>query len=103
VKSDFNGDGKADILWQNSSTGERLIWLMNGTTYTSTVNLGFVATSLSITGSSDFNGDGKSDILLQNSSTGERLIMAHERHRVSIQCQFGIRGDILEHHWFERL
>ena len=27
---DFNGDGKADILWQNSD-GTPAIWLMNGT------------------------------------------------------------------------
>ena len=27
---DFNGDGKADILWQNSD-GTPVIWLMNGT------------------------------------------------------------------------
>jgi hypothetical protein len=74
AKSDFNGDDKADILWQNTSTGQRVIWLMNGTTLTSAVNLGFVATSWSIAGSNDFNGDGKSDILWQNKSTGERLI-----------------------------
>jgi hypothetical protein len=46
--SDFNGDGKSDILWQNSSTGQRLIWLMNGTTHTSNVSLGTVATSWNI-------------------------------------------------------
>jgi hypothetical protein len=74
ARGDFNGDGKADILWQNSSTGQRLIWLMSGTTHTSNVSLGIVATSWSIAGSSDFNGDGKADILWQNSSTGQRLI-----------------------------
>jgi glucose/arabinose dehydrogenase len=74
AKSDFNGDDKADILWQNTSTGQRGIWLMNGTTLTSAVNLGFVATSWSIAGSSDFNGDGKPDILWQNTSTGQRVI-----------------------------
>jgi FG-GAP-like repeat len=74
ARGDFNGDGKADILWQNNSTGQRVIWIMNGTIYQSLVNLGTVATSWSITGSSDFNGDGKADILWQNSSTGQRLI-----------------------------
>jgi FG-GAP-like repeat len=73
-RSDFNGDGKADILWQNSSTGERSIWIMNGTTYAGSVSLPMVPTSWSIAGSSDFNGDGKADILWQNSSTGERSI-----------------------------
>src|SRR6266487_1444584 len=73
-RSDFNGDAKADILWQNSSTGQRVIWLMNGTTHQSTVNLGTVPTTWSIVGSGDFNGDAKADILWQNSSTGQRLI-----------------------------
>src|SRR6266487_1510599 len=73
VKSDFNGDGKADILWQNTS-GARAIWLMNGTTFGSSVSLGTVAISWNIAGSGDFNGDSKADILWQNSSTGQRLI-----------------------------
>jgi hypothetical protein len=29
---DFNADGKSDILWRNTSTGENAIWLMNGFT-----------------------------------------------------------------------
>jgi hypothetical protein len=32
---DFNGDGKADILWRNSTTEQVYIWLMNGNTLTS--------------------------------------------------------------------
>jgi len=31
---DFDGDGKADILWRNSSSGLNAIWLMNGTNST---------------------------------------------------------------------
>jgi peptidyl-prolyl cis-trans isomerase A (cyclophilin A) len=38
-KTDFNGDFRSDILWQNSSTGQRSIWLMNGTVRASIVNL----------------------------------------------------------------
>jgi glucose/arabinose dehydrogenase len=73
IKSDFNGDSSADILWQHSS-GARAIWLMNGTTHTSSVSLGSVATSWNIVGSGDFNGDRKADILWQNTSTGQRLV-----------------------------
>ncbi|MBF0565842.1 MAG: DUF1566 domain-containing protein, partial [Nitrospirae bacterium] len=29
--SDFDGDGKSDILWQNSTTGEVVVWFLNGT------------------------------------------------------------------------
>lgn len=28
---DFNGDGKSDILWRDSTTGEVYVWLINGT------------------------------------------------------------------------
>ena len=64
---DFNGDGKSDILWQNT-TAQPAIWLMNGTNAT----FGGAAGSFNpgpswhIKGTGDFNGDGKSDILWQS-------------------------------------
>ena len=45
---DFDGDGSPDILWTNTTTGERLIWLMNGTTFSSSVYLGNVGTQWQI-------------------------------------------------------
>ena len=41
---DFNGDHKTDIVWQNNVTGQRLVWLMDGTSRLSTVNLGTLST-----------------------------------------------------------
>ncbi|MGZ8269479.1 MAG: hypothetical protein ACXW20_18645, partial [Burkholderiales bacterium] len=29
---DYDGDGKADVLWRNMSTGDNAIWLMDGAT-----------------------------------------------------------------------
>ena len=29
---DFNGDGKPDIVWRNTSTGQNAIWYMDGAT-----------------------------------------------------------------------
>ena len=29
---DYNGDGKADILWHHATLGEVWVWLMDGTT-----------------------------------------------------------------------
>ena len=71
---DFNGNGKPDILWQNSMTGERAVWLMNGTVRASIVNLPYVPPQWHIAGAGDFNGNGKPDILWQNSMTGERAV-----------------------------
>jgi hypothetical protein len=30
--ADYDGDGKTDLLWRNSSTGENYLYLMDGTT-----------------------------------------------------------------------
>ncbi len=42
---DFNGDGKSDILWRNSSTGQDAMFLMNGLTLTSLTFLNTVQDS----------------------------------------------------------
>ena len=74
VPADFNLDGHADLLWQNTTTGERTLWLMNGTSRTSVVSLGIVGTDWSIAGAGDLNADGNPDILWQNLATGERTL-----------------------------
>jgi phospholipase/lecithinase/hemolysin len=62
---DFNGDGKADLLWRNTN-GDTSIWLMNGTQITSAVDLGVIPASWSVAATGDFNGDGNGDILWRN-------------------------------------
>ena len=67
---DFNGDGRADILWRNVS-GQISAW-------TGTANGGFadnggvvsqvVSNAWKIQGTGDFNGDGRDDILWRNVS-----------------------------------
>ena len=69
---DFNGDGGADILWQNTS-GEAVIWEMNGTSMIGSGSLGNPGPSWHAGRTGDFNGDGRSDILWQNTS-GEVVV-----------------------------
>jgi hypothetical protein len=73
LTTDFNGDGKSDILWQ-SNQGQAAVWLMNGSTPLSeplvAQNPG---PSWQVIGSGDFNGDGLADILWQ-SNQGQAAI-----------------------------
>jgi hypothetical protein len=32
---DYNGDGRSDIVWRNNTSGQVVIWLMNGTSVSS--------------------------------------------------------------------
>jgi hypothetical protein len=72
---DFNGDGKTDILWRNKSTGQDVVWFMNGVTYSSYAWL-LEVTDLNweIVGTDDFNGDGKTDILWRDKTTGQNIV-----------------------------
>src|SRR5205807_1709297 len=68
---DFNGDGKADIVWQNSAAGICSIWLMDGTTKNNVVDLArHIPAEWRIAAIADFDGDGKPDIVWQNSVSG---------------------------------
>ncbi len=74
---DLDGDGRADLLWWNSSTGQVYAMLMNGASVTAQ---GFVYTepntAWSIAAVGDFAGSGKSNQLLwRNGSTGQLYLM----------------------------
>jgi len=72
---DFNGDGKPDVLFQNSD-GTMAVWYMNGVNlssgeYLSPSNPG---ANWKVAGLTDQNNDGKPDILFQNSADGSLAI-----------------------------
>ncbi|HLH87323.1 MAG TPA: VCBS repeat-containing protein [Xanthobacteraceae bacterium] len=62
---DFNGDGKADIVFQ-SIDGTPQIWTMNGATVTSETTLANPGATWRAVGTGDFTGTGQSDIVFQN-------------------------------------
>jgi FtsP/CotA-like multicopper oxidase with cupredoxin domain len=72
---DFNGDGKVDILWRNGTSGENVLWYMNGVTFVSyEFLLSATDPNWDIAGTGDFNGDGKVDILWRNGTSGENVV-----------------------------
>jgi hypothetical protein len=73
---DFNGDGKADLLWRYYRIGEgqgtTIIWYMDGATIMSQDRPYLISdTDWRIDGTGDFDGDGKTDILWRYYGAGE--------------------------------
>jgi hypothetical protein len=71
---DFNGDCLSDILWYNTSSGQVVNWLVNGTSVIGGGSPGSVPPPWAIVGQRDFNGDGFADILWRNGTTGQAVI-----------------------------
>ena len=71
---DFNGDGKDDLLWENSTSNLIEVWDMNGLTPQSFgAAISTVGPAWKAMGVADVNADTHPDILWWNSSTGQML------------------------------
>ncbi|MFZ4409136.1 MAG: FG-GAP repeat domain-containing protein, partial [Paracraurococcus sp.] len=62
---DFNGDGRADILWRYS-TGLTAVWEMDGSSVLGGGTVADVSLDWQVANTGDFDGDGRSDILWRN-------------------------------------
>ena len=73
IQSDLSGDRKSDIVWRHATTGQNIVWFMNGGTRTSVGTITTVDANWTVAGVGDFNGDAKADILWRK-NTGEDVI-----------------------------
>jgi hypothetical protein len=64
--TDFDGNGKIDIVQRNNVTSESRVWLMNGTAFLGSADLPRPNTSWQLVGVGDFNADGRADQLFRN-------------------------------------
>jgi hypothetical protein len=75
--ADFDLDRRTDILWRHASSGENVVWFMNGTDLVSgtfTTPAALADTRWQMVGTGDFDRDGWSDILWRHDESGENVV-----------------------------
>ncbi|HZH44641.1 MAG TPA: FG-GAP-like repeat-containing protein [Lysobacter sp.] len=83
VTSDFDGDGRSDLYWRHSLSGNNDIWFLNGAALVSAATVSRLAdVRWNAAGLGDFNGDGKADVLWRHATSGELLIHHMDGTRV---------------------
>jgi glucose/arabinose dehydrogenase len=72
VRGDVDGDGRADLFWQNGASGATGVWLMEGVALRSTQLFtdALADTSWRLVGTHDLDGDGQTDLLWHHLTQG---------------------------------
>jgi hypothetical protein len=70
VRNDVDGDGRADLLWRNTSTQQTALWFMNGTAAPETAAAHVVHPDWNPAVAGDWEADGRADFFWHKPSTG---------------------------------
>lgn len=82
---DTNGDGYADLIWQNQSDGALVVWSMKGKDIIAShfLSVDHVSdTNWHIRGVGDADGDGEADLIWQNDADGRLAIWLLDDYNV---------------------
>ena len=87
---DFNRDGKPDLVWQNATTRQAVVWYLGGAQGNLSQGWSWLsaagAPGWRLAGAGDFNGDGTPDLVWQNDSS----------RQVVVWYMGGAQGDVFQ-------
>ena len=78
IGADFNGDSRPDLIWQNASTRQAMVWYMGGSQGAAVQGSNWLSQAgvpdWRIVGARDFNGDGGPDLVWQHDGTWDVVV-----------------------------
>jgi len=74
--ADFDGNGRADLLWQNVTTGQLVVWIMDGAVRVGSATIGAAAPDATwqVQAAGDLDGDGHPDLVWRQDGTGALMV-----------------------------
>jgi hypothetical protein len=66
--------GQADLIWENTTTGEHSIWIMRNGVLAYSITLPTIPIQWHVAAAADFLGTGQTDLVWENTTTGEHSI-----------------------------
>src|SRR5205823_1108096 len=73
--ADLDGDGNVDILFQNASNGDVIVWYMIGASFRSYAYITYGnSVAWAVEAVMDTNNDTNADLIWRNSSTGDVIV-----------------------------
>ncbi|WP_313497484.1 FG-GAP-like repeat-containing protein [Pseudoxanthomonas mexicana] len=95
---DFNNDGKADLYWRNTTTGQNWMWTMDGVRPSRVTYVHYEPNQAwKVVNSGDYNGDGYMDLFWRNTSTGQTYV--HLMQNTSILAASGMSTAVPNMSW----
>ncbi len=99
---DFDADGRADILWRNTTSQKLVIWTMNG--YQKIGNIipspdQAADANWEVAAAADFNGDNNRDLLWYNQTSGKIVLWFMDAAVVRITGQFTNPASVGNNNW----
>ena len=98
---DFDGNGKADLLWRQNATGALSVWSMDGATVNSGPSVIYQGNliqpdaSWGIAAIGDFGGDGNADVLWRQSATGALALWQMNGNTVNSSGAVTYQGNVV--------
>ncbi len=99
---DFDADGKADILWRNTTSQKLVIWTMNGHAKIGNIipsPAQAVDANWEVAAAADFNGDDHRDLLWYNQTSGKIVLWFMDASVVRITGQFTNPATVGNNNW----
>ena len=99
---DFDADGKADILWRNTTSQKLVVWTMNGSAKIGNIIPSpdqAVDANWEVAAAADFNGDGHRDLLWYNQTTGKIVLWFMNGSVQRITGQFTNPATVGNNNW----